>query len=502
MACSWPSVPRGLRGPYHAFVPKRRSSAEHLAAGRALLDEGRVAEAIAYLRASAADLAEQDPAGAATLLVEAVQPTFLLSGAESAVQLATDAATRADGASGVAELRAVTRLGDALAWAGQHAQAREAWNRAAALSVGDEPSALCERANALLRAGDLEGARTAAYAAIVRSRQAESRPDLLDAVAIAMYAEVHLGNLREALGNAEQLLAATADRAGGEHLDGVASIAWVTALLGDADRAEAALAEASAHIERLRMTSPGGLAAGMLALGRGQFEEAARAFEDKTSEVAISPAAQAQSLRPYVGSLVEAYARVGRIDAARALLAQFFDVSMATGLPHLAAPALRARAAAHDDLAALDEALRWHARWGNRFEEGRTLLARGEMLRRRKQRADARRDLAAAAQKFGQVGAVTWRARATRELRAAGERSVALPAPISRGPEALSQQESAIVNLVAEGLSNREIASRLFLSVKTVEGHLTAIYGKLAIRSRGQLIAALLGSTRDDIAPS
>jgi ATP/maltotriose-dependent transcriptional regulator MalT len=483
-------------------VPERRSWEEHLTTGRALLDEGRVAEGIAYLRASAADLAEPDPAGAASVLVEAVQPTLLLSGAESALQLAADAAAMADGTGGIAELRAVTRLGDAYAWAGQHARAREAWNRAAALRVSDEPSALCERANALLRAGDLEAARTAAYAAVVRSRQAESRADLLDALAMAMHAEVQLGNLREGLANAEQLSAITEDRGSGEHLDGVASIAWVTALLGDVDRAEAALAEASAHTERLRMTSPGGLAAGMLALGRGQFTDAVRAFEDKTSEVPISPAAQAQSLRPYVASLVEAYARVGRPDDARALLERFFDVSMATGLPHLVAPALRARAAAHDDLAALDEALRWHGRWGNRFEEGRTLLARGEMLRRRKQRADARRDLAAAVQKFSQVGAITWRARAARELRAAGERSVALPAPISRGPEALSQQESAIVNLVAEGLSNREIASRLFLSVKTVEGHLTAIYGKLGIRSRGQLIAALLGGTRDEAEPT
>jgi ATP/maltotriose-dependent transcriptional regulator MalT len=474
---------------------------QDLAAARGLLDAGRVAEAIASLRASAADLAETDPAGAATLLVEAVQPTLLLSGKESAVQLATEAAALAKGTSGIAELRATTRLGDALSWAGHHARAREAWTRAAALGGGDEPSALCERANALLRTGDLEAARTAAYAAVVRSRQAESRPDLLDALAMAMNAEVQLGNLREALGNAEQMLAAAADRVGTDHLDGVAAIAWVSALLGDVARAEAALEEASTHLEHMRITAPGGLAAGMLALGRGQFEEAVRAFEDKTSEVPISPAAQALSLRPYVSSLVEAYARVGRTDDARALLGQFFGVALASGLPHLAAPALRARGAAHDDLAALDEALSWHARWGNRFEEGRTLLARGEMLRRRKQRAAARHDLRAAVQKFGQVGAVTWQARATSELRAAGERSVALPAPapFTRGPEVLSQQESAIVALVGQGLSNREIASRLFLSVKTVEGHLTAVYGKLGIRSRGQLIATLLsGGTTDD----
>jgi DNA-binding CsgD family transcriptional regulator len=251
----------------------------------------------------------------------------------------------------------------------------------------------------------------------------------------------------------------------------------------------------------LRITAAGGLAAGMLALGRGRFEDAVVAFEAKTSDTAMSPLAQTLSLRPFVPALVEAYARVGQTDAARGLVDQFFDAALQIGQARLVAPALRARGAAYDDEAALDEAMRWHAGWGNRFEEGRTLLARGELLRRRKQRAAARRDLAAAVQRFAQVGAITWRARAAAELRAAGDRSAAQPAPIARGPEALSQQEAAIVELVAEGLSNREIATRLFLSVKTVEGHLTAVYGKLGIRSRGQLLAALLGGTRDDADP-
>jgi DNA-binding CsgD family transcriptional regulator len=492
-----PAVASALAG-----VSERRSYADHLARGRELVGAGRTAEAIAYLRASAADLADRDPAGAATLLVEAVQPTFFAAGVESAVNLAHQAVEMAAGTESVAELRAMTRLGDAFAWAGQYAGAREAWGRAATIPTGNDPSALCERANALLRAGQLEAARTAAYEAVVRSREAESRTDLLDALSMALNAEANLGNLHEALSCAEQCVDGTQAEGGVEYVDSVASIAWIAALLGDVGRAEAAITEASAGLERLRITAPGGLAAGMLALGLGQFEDAVRAFEDKTAGVPLKPVAQMLSFRPYVASLVEAYARVGRTDDARALLDQFIEPAVASQLPHLAAPALRARAAAYDDESALEEALDWHARWGNRFEEGRTLLARGEMLRRRKQRAAARRDLAAAVQKFRQVGAVTWQARAAGELRAAGERSVALPPPITRGPEALSQQESAIVQLVAEGLSNREIASRLFLSVKTVEGHLTAVYGKLGVRSRGQLLAALLGGTKEDAASS
>ena len=436
------------------------------------------------------------------LLVDAVQHTVFLSGPERALEIAREAVELARGTAGTAELRASTRLGDAYAWAGDYGRAREEWARATHLGDGREPSVMCERANALLRAGQLDAARAAAYEAVVRSRQAESRVDLLDALNIAFTAEVHLGNLPEALDCAEQALAATEGEAGLDRLDAFGSLAWVTALVGDVDRVEDALAQASALAADLRVTIARGLAAGMLALGRGRFQEAVDAFEGKTSDTPMSPLAQTLSLRPFVPALVEAYARVGRTDDARALLAQFLEKALQTEQPHVVVPALRARGAADDDEAAFGEALRWQAGWGNRLEEGRTLLARGELLRRRKQRAAARHDLAAAVQRFTQVGAVTWRARAATELRAAGDRSAALPAPIARGPETLSQQEAAIVELVAEGLPNREIASRLFLSVKTVEGHLTAVYGKLGIRSRGQLLAAMLGSAKDDVSPA
>jgi DNA-binding NarL/FixJ family response regulator len=58
-------------------------------------------------------------------------------------------------------------------------------------------------------------------------------------------------------------------------------------------------------------------------------------------------------------------------------------------------------------------------------------------------------------------------------------------------PDRLTRQEGEIVELLRAGLSNREIAERLVLSVKTVEGHLTTIYGKLGLASRAQVIASL-----------
>jgi DNA-binding NarL/FixJ family response regulator len=62
--------------------------------------------------------------------------------------------------------------------------------------------------------------------------------------------------------------------------------------------------------------------------------------------------------------------------------------------------------------------------------------------------------------------------------------------------EPLTRQEGEVLDLVRAGLSNREIAEHLVLSVKTVEGHLTTIYGKLGVASRAQALAVLAGSDR------
>ena len=65
-------------------------------------------------------------------------------------------------------------------------------------------------------------------------------------------------------------------------------------------------------------------------------------------------------------------------------------------------------------------------------------------------------------------------------------------APGGEGLSALSDREREVSSLVAEGLTNREIGARLFLSEKTIETHLTHVFQKLGLRSRAQL-AALVG---------
>jgi DNA-binding CsgD family transcriptional regulator len=464
---------------------------------QALVGAGRLPEALAWLTTAADDRAVRDPVGSARLRIEAVQIGFHAGGPERALALAEAALAPARTVGGATEAMALIRMGDALTWVGRHADAAVVWKQAEAIQGTADPSLACERANAALRGGDLAAARDRAFEAVVRARQAESRHDLVDALTIAAMVEIHQGLLREALDAAEQALAATSDEDGVIRTAAIGLVAWVTALLGDAERTLALIAEAAELFERLPLTAPGGFAAGMLAVSQGRYTDAVEAFEAKSAEIRFSPLAQALGIRPFIPSLVEAYARAGRRADAERLLAAFHDAALASGQPRHAAPALRAKGVTYDDLAAFDAALEVHAAWGNRFEEARTLLARGELLRRLGRRVDARANLRSAAERFAQAGAVIWHKRTTAELRAAGDRQVVVSTPRGLGPESLTQQEAAVAALVADGLSNREIADRLFLSVKTIEGHLTTIYGKLGLRSRAQLIATGIGRRGD-----
>jgi len=459
-------------------------------------------EALASLTTAAEDLREVDPSGAASLLVDAVQVGLMTDGPDRALALAADAVQRSEEAAPPVAAKALIRWGDALTWVGRHEEAAAAWRRATEIPSGPDPSLACERANAALRGGNLPLARDLAYEAVVRARDAESRDDLVDALTIATMAEIHLGHLREGLDCAEQILDSSDPKDGVTHLAAIGLTAWVIALLGDVSRCRQLIDQAMAFSVEMRLTAPGGFAEGMLAMSQARYRDAVRAFESKAVEMPMRPAAQALGLRPYVPSLVEAYARAGRANDARDLLAAFLDAALATGQPRHAAPALRAQGVLEDDPQVLDQALEAHASWSNRFEEARTLLARGEVLRRHGRREEARGDLRAAAERFDQAGALTWRDRALKELRAAGDRSAVIPTAHGLGPEVLTQQEATVAELVAAGLTNREIANRLFLSVKTVEGHLTAVYGKLGLSSRAQLIASGIGPVTTDRPPA
>jgi DNA-binding CsgD family transcriptional regulator len=115
-------------------------------------------------------------------------------------------------------------------------------------------------------------------------------------------------------------------------------------------------------------------------------------------------------------------------------------------------------------------------------------LHHGRRLRRQRRNVDARIPLRSARDEFERAGARPWAEMAREQLRAAGESSG------GRGPstsERLSAQELQVAELASQGLSNREIGERLFISHRTVGAHLYRIYPRLGITSRGKLAAAL-----------
>ena len=124
------------------------------------------------------------------------------------------------------------------------------------------------------------------------------------------------------------------------------------------------------------------------------------------------------------------------------------------------------------------------------LERARSLAELGAALRRSGRRAAAREPLGEALDLAARCGARPLAVRAREELRAAGARP---RREWRRGVEALTPSELRVARLAAAGRTNREIAHALYVTLKTVEGHLARAYGKLGIAGRPQLAAALGG---------
>jgi ATP/maltotriose-dependent transcriptional regulator MalT len=119
-----------------------------------------------------------------------------------------------------------------------------------------------------------------------------------------------------------------------------------------------------------------------------------------------------------------------------------------------------------------------------RAQLARAHLLYGEWLRRERRRADAREQLRTAHDMLDAMGAEAFAERARRELLATGETARKRTVETTG---ALTAQEAQVARLAGEGLSNPEIAARLFISARTVQYHLSKVFTKLAISSRNQL---------------
>lgn len=426
--------------------------------------------------------------------------TWIAGDLERATEHCRQAVTFAERAGD--DLRLAVAIGEAC-----HAEAilGVPWNRVAmqrALkieeTVEDMPLSLrpsVQLAVISLVTDELDTARRLLTETLERARRAADEPATFHALFRIAELELREGNLAEALRAAREATALT--RQGGIVQEQAAAemvLALVHAHIGALDEArdlgEDAYRSADAGGDRgvaIRCAGVLGfveISAGHPDLALEWLTPARRELEAMgTGELSISGVVQNElEALVAVGSLEEADAVVEFVERkARRSGRAWHRVVAARGRALVAS----ARGESEAARTSIDEALAAHAELPQPFELARTLFAAGFVERRAKHWALARERFTAALELCDDLGAAPWAERAAAEL---GR----LPGRRPRTTE-LTATESRVAELVAEGLSNKDVAARLFVTVRTVEANLSRVYAKLGVRSRTELTRKLVG---------
>jgi DNA-binding NarL/FixJ family response regulator len=330
-------------------------------------------------------------------------------------------------------------------------------------------------------------------AAAVPGLRAQGRLGVLPrALAVQAWSRVRLGDLATAAPIAAEA-AELAQKTRQPFVFGlaVAVQAEIAALRGQAERAaeladEAGRAGLAAGARPVLATVQ--LARGLAALSEGRYEDA---FADLRRLLDRADPAHQPALRTCcVAELAEAAVRAGEAAAMRDIVRELEPPAATTPSPalHIGLRYARAVLASTEDAEELFRAALRADLAGWPVERGRVHLAFGEWLRRQRRVVESRAHLRAAQEAFTALGLPAWAGRARRELRSTGRTSP------DRGPaarEKLTPHELSIARLAAEGLTNREIGRRLYLSHRTVGTHLHRIFPKLGVTSRVDLARAL-----------
>jgi ATP/maltotriose-dependent transcriptional regulator MalT len=209
------------------------------------------------------------------------------------------------------------------------------------------------------------------------------------------------------------------------------------------------------------------------------------------------------ALTPFAVSMyaIEALVEVGDVGEADALIDQLERESRTLDSPYALATAQRLRALldasagrSENAVARLELALAAQEQYGWPFERARTLLALGDVRRRAKEKRNARTALEQAAAAFDELGAQLWAARARESLARISGRTPGQT-------DELTPTERRVAELVAQGRTNKEVASALFVTLRTVEWNLSKVYSKLAVRSRTELARKLTSERSSNASP-
>lgn len=474
------------------------------------LNAGVPADAGELLLAAATEIAETEPRRALYILGLACVAAGY-SGGGSTVAAIAERAAALEGDDVLARFLGHLVRGMSGYFAGDFALASKGLS--ASLALADEADAAASTAyrgvlllagGAALFLGDDAAADRLNRRLAFRAREAGHLPLLTQALPRLALAEVGHGHWSAAAASLADGVRLA--REGGQHqvvAHMISVLALIAAMRGDDEECRSLAAE-STELASARRLAHVSLSAqwALLALELGQGH-AAEAL-GHAREITELP------VRLWAGAdRIEAAVRAGEDELARTWLGELDAWARSARTPWASAVVLRCRALLAGDgdeaqrlcgdaLAADDGSAR-------PFERARSELAFGEILRRARRRREAREHLRAALSAFEALGAAAWAERARVELRASGQTARRREAATR---DDLTAQELQIARLVAEGLSNRDVAAQLFLSPRTIDFHLRNVFRKLGISSRMQLVQLDLGrpavggrSTEPAIAP-
>ncbi|MFJ8636191.1 LuxR C-terminal-related transcriptional regulator [Streptomyces sp. NPDC093568] len=398
-----------------------------------------------------------------------------------------------------------TLSGLVAAFDGRYEDARELLKAAAGrCGPGGDPTVLIHAAIAALLLGDHTRAATATVRAVAAARERGTPVTVPQAMEFRAYADFWTGRPRAGEAAATDALwqaHATGQDNGACHLR--AALAMFAALTGDTDACRERAATARSYALTHGLGLPAALAQWALAfldLSSGRFAAAAARLR---ALAGFGPGHGHRAIRHLATPhYVEAAVRTGDTRVARVAHADYDRWARTVRSPDDLALSARCRALLAPGAEAVDHyraALDLHSHGTRDFERARTELLFGSALRRLRRRTEARDRLHSALEAFDSFGAPHCAAQARTELRALGT----LTAPAPAGPDTptarLTAQQLLVARMAADGATNREIATRLALSPRTIDHHLRGVFTRLGIRSRIELVRLIAESDANGV---
>ena len=465
--------------------------------GRTLFFANRQAEAIDVLTEVSEGLGDDDPDLRERLDAETIGVARWISRSYplAAEVLAAVDETQLHGGGGSAQLLAMLAVDEAVRCGSRERALRQA-RQALAMGVLEDEEAIgyYHAVNALFMVGEVEEACRAFEQAAHEARGRGDPFRVSNILGFLAYVRLRLGRIHDAEADLREGLELSRVTA-----TGATAFQWHAGTLAELLIERGEIEEASALVEsaRLDVQPADNMQLFFLRSARGRLSllagEPERALADFRAILDVSAAGGARNPAwiPVRSYAAHALHRLGRDAEALALAEEELGLARAWGAPVAIAVSLRTLGqigGGAEGLAKLADAAALLDPTSARLEYARTVVELGAALRRANRRTEARDRLREGVDVAHRLGALALVEQANEELAATGARRRTV---LQTGVETLTASERRVAQLAASDMTNKEIAQALFVTVKTVEVHLSSVYRKLELSSRRQLASAL-----------